>query len=1082
MIATTDCPRDDIPRLTRRYGGGCDLSRDKQYDQLFDHLVQEFGQFGDSAVGFLVTATELLQAGKPERQPRLAEAISYCVREALKRILDSVERPGAGRWQNASRRVTSAKRRFVQTRGLPGGDEEAGLEELLHAIDELDDLHNEAGLHERRIIAVLVSRTGTVPLDARYKVVIEYQALIAQLNTAVHEDQDLDSARSCLDLALRLLGQLFSPPDVRLAELDELALIRDPTSDDAARLVNAIYAPSHLTYFFGRVVSVSWLELLSDSGIVTPPAGQAAWPVYRLVENLAGAAANEIAEWLNDAYERWGSDAVRAAYLTRAAADIGAPGHALLVRALRDHQQDSTICHTVQWALRGVVPSDRIVSVLADYLPNPESGLQRIAGIQSNDGLLAKLVEGLTVENATERLELLAYKLQSISADDTARRLALGNPAGSIAEPTEAYRDDPFDVLLDGFTAAINRVLEIGVSYDVVLAVLKDLDAELSSRIRAWVLSTAPGVALEVAVEEVAASIRARPPSGDDLPLIDKVVSEMEATMYIDNWRASLGAPPSPESIAAALRIHEVDPRWLISRNWAAILPAACGVDWRTTISLLAAAYGPVTRESFEYRPRSGAWTGQSPMTVKELVEMEPDDAANAIATWRPQADDRLTSARELARALEETIKREPKRWLRSPVTMIGALREPIYISHYFRAVSSVEIDVSSAADSLVEAIAFCRSHPWQPTVLGRDDWDYDPDWRFADEEGIRLLQKLADCDAGFGARREQAWTIVLEAARDRSEESSVTSPRDDPLQTAINRPCTKALGAAISLMAFEFRELNSVNSEGLNLLDQALRLGGWEGAEHRAIIAPRLGFLLHVARDWIDEHADLIVGSEAPDDLGQLTVDLAVKWGRPQRWVFERVPDRILNAVGREVDNALTTLLVGMLWRIAGYEPSRLVDQLSQMGSTLISSAGEALGRLLRSDDADEEHIRIGVEFWEEVLSRQSLDQLGGFGWWAEVRKLAEPEWEHLTVATARRMNGRVDWSHAVAERGRSATCFGRRSRNPKPTRSRSSRRVGSNTGHGDWGRRAQGGKGPSRGDGGLPTPPHDAHRTWAL
>lgn len=85
-----------------------------------------------------------------------------------------------------------------------------------------------------------------------------------------------------------------------------------------------------------------------------------------------------------------------------------------------------------------------------------------------------------------------------------------------------------------------------------------------------------------------------------------------------------------------------------------------------------------------------------------------------------------------------------------------------------------------------------------------------------------------------------------------------------------------------------------------------------------------------------------------------------------------------------------------------------------------MLSDAGEALGRLLRAEDASPEHIRVGVEFWGAALRQGNVDQLAGFGWWSEVRMLANPIWERLTLETAERVSGRLDWSHAVAERAK--------------------------------------------------------------
>lgn len=987
-------------------------------DLLAQHLVHEFADFGQSAVEFVATARDLLASGDPQRQPRLGEAVSYCVREALKRILDSVERPGGGRWQGASRRVTAAKQQFDRVRGLPGGDEEGALDELLRRIDELEDLHNETGIHERRIIAVLVSRTGGVPLEARYELVVEYQALIEELNTAVHADSDLDSARARFDRALRVLKQLFLPPDVRLAELDELAAIADPTPEHAARVLDAVYAPNHLVYFFQRVVSARWLELLTESGVVTPPSGQSPWPVYRLIETLAATAGGELAQWLTTAYELWGDDPARALYLVRAAADVGSAGYDLLARAVSDHPQDGTICHTVEWALRDVPSSEPIIERAADHLLNPTSGLYRIAGVDHDAGILAKVVGGLTVDNAERRLELLAYKIRAIPLDESERRLAVIERAGSISDISDPYRHNAFTILLAGLIDAIKRCFGLGVDYQVVLSAVERCGPDVTPRLRAFALATAPDVDIVVAVEEVSTAIGQRSPTGDDLLLVNRIVSEAGAEQYRERWEEAFREAPEPAAIASALKDHSIDEGWLRARDWAAILPAECSTAWKTAIGLLSAAFGPVTRQHYEHRVRTSVRMGQSPMTVDQIAGRAPEEAASAVSDWRPDPEEWLVSARELARTLEEAVKREARRWIQSPIAIVAALREPIYISHYFRAIAQCAEDLGAAASDLVEAVGFCRSHPWEPIVLGRDDWDYDPDWQTTDAEGIRVLQKLADSDVGFASRMEQAWAMVLEAARDRTDESSILSPRDDALQTAINRPCTKALEAVISLMAYEFRASGTVRPEALKVLDEVLLLPDWDGAEHRAIIAPRLSFLLHVAREWVEERAELLFGTEAPGELGQATVDLVVKWGRPHRWVFENARAPIIDAVGRRVENAMSALLIGMLWEVEGYEPAALTARLAQLDRTLISDAGDALGRLLRAEDADVEHMKVGVAFWEAVLARSDLNDLAGFGWWSEVTSLDSVEWERLTLETTKRTGGRLDWSHAVAGR----------------------------------------------------------------
>src|SRR5215218_4724131 len=109
-------------------------------------------------------------------------------------------------------------------------------------------------------------------------------------------------------------------------------------------------------------------------------------------------------------------------------------------------------------------------------------------------------------------------------------------------------------------------------------------------------------------------------------------------------------------------------------------------------------------------------------------------------------------------------------------------------------------------------------------------------------------------------------------------------------------------------------------SAEFLGLLDEALGLNGWDGAEHRAIITPRLGFLLHVAPEWVESREAKLFGNEAPDGLGQTTVELALKWGRPNRWLLERHRRAVRRAVRRKSKNALDHALVAMLREVPGY------------------------------------------------------------------------------------------------------------------------------------------------------------------
>jgi hypothetical protein len=618
-------------------------------------------------------------------------------------------------------------------------------------------------------------------------------------------------------------------------------------------------------------------------------------------------------------------------------------------------------------------------------------------------------------DNADARISLLARKL-AVAAES--RYLAfMVMPSGSIQDvPEDEGR--PIGVLVKGVVAGVRRAREVGLPTDRVLALLEPLQAGLLGRLRAWALSEATDVPLQALVTEVTHAIADRDPTGDDVRLIQRVVEESSSDSYLESWRGAMGPPPRPEEVGRALAAEEVPRAWQRAILWYPLLPEVVREAWETTVTLMSPVAAAPGREAYLERP-SGVqfeWA-RSPMTRSDLEGLDVDEVAHRISAWRPSGDQRMVIASELARTLEDLVASDPAAWATRPLRTLALLRQATYVNHFFQGLAKTSGDLSGLGPGLVEAVVFARTHPWRPEPLGSDDFDYDPTWAPADQTGVELIGRLAERDVDLGDRFEDAWRVVVGAVRDRSGKSGISS-REDPLETAINRPCTRALQVMFQLVAWEFRRNGTVREEALELLDEALELDGWNGAEHRAIIAPRLAFLLHVAPRWVERRDARLFGGEVPNDLGQLTVKLALKWGQPNRWLLERHSRAIFGAVRAGSTNALDHALVAMLWAVPGYSSEALVRKLAPADASLISDAGERLGRLLCN--ADQEHVNRGARFWEQVLGNQALpsEAFRGFGWWVEVEGLGQDRWEQLTLATSQRAQGTLAWCVKVAER----------------------------------------------------------------
>lgn len=986
--------------------------------RLLDHLVVEFRNHGQRAVEFLRTAYRLLELDSASAPPRLPETVTYCMREAMKTVPASQELGGGGLWRTASRAVSDARRRYELVRGVPGEDEQGALNDLLGAIDDLDLVHSQEGIHERRLIAIMVNRTGALPVASGTAPVHAYQDLLGELDEALHGEATLGRARELWDRCCAILRQLFLPPELRHVELESLAAIESPTVADVERLLPLIAGPNHLRHFLSRIASPRWLEMLTDTGMLDPPAESGPWPVFAAVDHLAPGDGSAVAAWLAGLYDRHPADAARASYVARAAVDVGPDAVGIVLRALRGHGSVPAIAAMGTWAIEKLEPRSELVEELADVLLN--EGTWRAAG--DVEPVIERLVEGTDEWNAARRLQLLCWKLRAVAPDEGFRRWFTYERAGSVADWTDEGRDDRFTVLVQALVDVIRRTTAWW-STDDILAIVDSLPVELRGRVRVFVLSVAVDVDTGRLIEEVAVAITERDPTGDDLPILDRVLARENSDNFAGKWMTALGPAPSVVEVAQRLASHTLAEGWLRAYHWTGVLPETAIGPWQQPAAVIAGAYGRPGRETLEKRNRVEASFGRSPMSTQELVALPVAEAVGRISAWRPDPSAWLVSARELARSLEAVVKTSSGPWLESPVRVATELRHTTYIHHYLRGVAeAIKDGARPPIDEMLDLLGLVRAHPWGVEPLGRDTFDYDHDWSGAEQAAVDVVKTMADKDLGFAGRDDEVWSMLDAEARDRGEPSGIVSGARDPLDSAINRRCTRALEAVLSFMAQEFRLTGEVRRAraAFELLEDTLRLEGSDGAEHRVIIVTRLGFLRHIAPQWVEDVADLMFGDAAPAGLAQITVDLAIKWGRPNRWLFERFRPLVRDAVSRGVDNALDHLMLAMLWGVTGYSVEENVVFLRQTPK-LLSDAGEALGRLLRHGDADDAYIACAVTFWDAAISAADGEALTGFGWLAEVVTLDADVWANRTEATLAVTGGRIDWSQKVAERAAS-------------------------------------------------------------
>lgn len=980
--------------------------------ELLKRLEFQLGDDGLRAADFLRTAAQLAST-EQDMYPRLADVIAYCLREALTVIPAEQNLTQNSDWKEATEQVIDAKMRYVLAVGLPGNDSDMALDELLGKISVLEQFRNQIkGTRGRRLQSFIGNLTGSAAAE---EVVQRYEILLEQANSGVHHGISFDEAQELFDKCTAVIQQIFMNPIVRYQQLDILLASEMASAERIDQVKQLISSANHIRYMVPNLSSINWLAPLTEKGMFDLPRDEEPWIGIAVVKRFGNPHPDTIAAWLDRKYDAVGdNNPSHAWWIARAALDLGAPGLNLIYRILNDYSDSRAIYGLCALAADKTEMSSEMCEKFAEKLLDEDC-------CRANDGFLDEFLRrfssGVNVGNFEHRFQIVCSKINLMSSRDSFDSWLEYSRSGSIADSTPYHRSDYSSILVSTLIDVVREALRQLISIEDVLASLNDLPPAFYSRIKTWTLSSASSVNPSLLITDIASAILERYPSGDDARLIDRVIEQSESSKYVSQWSDSLGTPPEIVEVGRALSSDVVPKEWLRARWWIAILPDEVTEGWTGAAAVLEASYGAISREALVTPTLPEVRHGQSPITAELLLSLELSKATSMISSWRPSQSEWLVSARELARTIEVVVERSPDIWLSSPLVTATQLLHPTYIHHYLLACAKACRGNSLSPSELLDLVELVRTHPWDVETLGSNTFDFDSDWWGTEHASVQLIKSMAEADIGFEDRNESVWAILKSEVMNRSEISGISDSSGDPMGSAINRPCTQALETVFYFMAYEFRHGESVRPEALELLEDVLNLDGFDGAQHRAILAPRLGFLKRVAPTWFDKQLNLLFGKAAPGDLGKQTFELALKWGQPQEWLLVKYRNRVRNAVILGDDRALTHMLIAMLQSLHGYSILDCVNILAPKPK-LLSSAGEGLGRLLRVDDALDSHVDIAVEFWKVVIDRNNSLNLFGFGWFAEIASLDGSVWAELTLKTLKCTRGQIDWSNKIAER----------------------------------------------------------------
>ena len=978
---------------------------------LSNQLTAEFGVYGKRAVDSLETAQALLEL-EAGPLPHHGEAVVSCLRVALRELPRAAGGGDGGRWRRLSRVVVESADNYESALESWADEVEIARQELFSRVDELRDfLENDEGVHQERLKELFRQRSGAVPLSLGTAPLHDYQDLLDRCNKAAYNGCTLGEARQLWSKCLELLGRLFLAHDRDPEALTRIAHLEAPDDADFAELMGQAITPVDLESFLCHIRSPDWLRRLARSEALQAPGSRLWWAACTAAIRLIDEHRDEVMQWLEEMYVQQAANAVQVRCFAYASRRIGTDALGLLIRIVRRHPTDERIAIE---GLNGSLELDAthpLVVDFADVLLNEHSwNLLHIA-----DKLAAHVADGVNEDNSLDRIQRMCFKLRK-TADDTAISAHRLFPFGTMDDAHKVFPHDRASVLL----GCVTRMLRAAWDWhpaSALLARIEGVPDVTRDRLRAWILGNAADVNPETLVAEVSAAISTRDATGDDVALIERALDLGDREACRTRWLRSLSDAPNVDAVQRAVDGGELlsEDLWR-ARSWIPILPESFTETWAAPCQVLSDAMGEVSREQMLTRNIPRMREIGSPMDAQHFAGMSPLDAAATIARWRPDSADFYVSARGLGKVLQELIAENPASWLSDLVGIVTTLHQPTYISAYLRAVEGLEDKSAAEPSRLLDVAKLVATEPWQAAPIGRDRHRYEPDWIEARRAAVELIGTIAASGASFGDRADEAWKLIENAARPQPQSGGASSGDDQMVRAEVSGSA-RALEHAVRFVDVELNASKPLRPQFERLLEYSLRLDGDLGLEQRVVLASNILWLRHRLPEWTASAMELLIGSEAPDGLGETTFEWMLRRNPPSQWLCEDYPEMLYDAARRQEEPALGHALVAMLWGWNGHSIES-VSRLLERHTELIPEAAERLAKLLRDDEVDEEHLAAGVRLWQVLLQSTEASSLAGFGWMSIVTALDDELWSELTRRTIEATRGKLGWDQEVADR----------------------------------------------------------------
>jgi hypothetical protein len=628
--------------------------------------------------------------------------------------------------------------------------------------------------------------------------------------------------------------------------------------------------------------------------------------------------------------------------------------------------------------------------------------------------ILDQLQAGVTADNVASRARMLAGKTRRLAQSDRARYVLLDIEA--LVVPLGEH-PEPLLLFAHHLARILSKARQWCVPTSEQLEWLGKMQGEVGERLRGHALTGASDLPVADKIAHIAGRIPSSTATAEDLALITDVLSCSPAPGDLAAWGEALGMP----SPAPAGGEDQISRDWARAWRWAAVLPASVLTSWRDAIDYVSGFYGAPDPQSLT-GDRPPPWVsrfGRSPYNAEELSARPPLETAALVAAWEPDAESerQMSGHLELARTLEEAVKANPAQWSTAPQDVVTALGQPLYVEHYFRALTERAADIVSQAPAVLAA-ALAQPPAGAGQAVGQDTGEasYGDNWQ---KVVLDLAKALANNDSDLATSLNDLWERALTALRSIPEtDTGLLDAGNDPLAYAIGRTWGHGLQTVLALAAWEFRSHGTIRPDFEQSLNAVIETVGSAGLGFRAILAYRRPLLETIAATWLQAHAAELFREGG---LAQATFDLTIRWSSPTTWLYRNFTDELFRAALRGTENAIRLIVVATLHEVEGYDPGTVINRLGK-GTAALATAAEDAAFLVQDAEPESPRITVAIRFWTLLLdtdrAKIPAQALTGLGRWAFVDNIGDDQWAHLTTRTLDATGGRIDYPISVADR----------------------------------------------------------------